>query len=343
MEKILSEILAEDKEILNRREDLISKLDEKVPSNLQRDCLVIKNALRLNVGEFFYSGEVDKVREILKSSGMNETRINFIVDTFTKALGLDKVPVAKEIKIETPPSKFKDKPARPSIEFEDESARVSLDKKVKTKSEDKKDFSSVVDDVQEEITETFKPKQPTSNVENEYNTAVASQPTNTPSPTITSSPINTASSVTTTPQSTFTPPVQTNPQPSNFNATPSPQPVAQQQSDFKTTLMNYKDKIFTTEGRLNRWAYFINGLKLLGIFILGVITSEILIGIPIIIAAMVGNWMILIRRLHDLDKSGWWSLLYFVPYVNILFSFYVLFFKGTTGPNRFGSDPLMEP
>ena len=322
MEKILSEILADDKEILNRREDLIAKLDEKVPSNLTRDSLVIKNALRLNIGEFFYCGEVDKVREILKSSGMNETRINFVVDTFTKALGLDKVPVAKEIKVESPPPKLKIESARPPIETKNESARVSLDKKLNDKSEDKKIFSSAVEDVQEEITETFKPKKPTSNVDNEYNTAVASTPTNI------SSPTNTPSSVTTTSQPTFTPP---------------PQPVAQQQDDFKTTLMNYKDKLFTTEGRLNRWAYFMNGLKLFGLMILGAITSGFLIGIPILIAAVVGNWMITIRRLHDLDKSGWWSLVSFIPYVNIALGIYVLFFKGTTGPNRFGPDPLMEP
>lgn len=338
MEKILSEILADDKEILNRREDLIAKLDEKVPSNLTRDSLVIKNALRLNIGEFFYCGEVDKVREILKSSGMNEARINFVVDTFTKALGLDKVPVAKEIKVESPPPKLKIESARPHIETKNESARVSLDKKLNDKSEDKKFFSSAVDDVQEEITETFKPKKPTSNVDNEYNTAVASTPTNI------SSPTNTPSSVTTTSQPTFTPPAPTqfNPQPSTFNSTPPPQPVAQQQDDFKTTLMNYKDKLFTTEGRLNRWAYFMNGLKLFGLMILGAITSGFLIGIPILIAAVVGNWMITIRRLHDLDKSGWWSLVSFIPYVNVAFGIYVLFFKGTTGPNRFGPDPLME-
>ena len=157
--------------------------------------------------------------------------------------------------------------------------------------------------------------------------------------------MNTPSSVTTTSQPTFTPPAPTqfNPQPSTFNSTPPPQPVAQQQDDFKTTLMNYKDKLFTTEGRLNRWAYIVNGLKLFGLMILGAITSGFLIGIPILIAAVVGNWMITIRRLHDLDKSGWWSLVSFIPYVNIALGIYVLFFKGTTGPNRFGPDPLMEP
>ena len=39
------------------------------------------------------------------------------------------------------------------------------------------------------------------------------------------------------------------------------------------------------------------------------------------------------RRLHDLNQSAWWLLLY----VFILGAF---FWKGTTGPNRFGPDPL---
>ena len=52
------------------------------------------------------------------------------------------------------------------------------------------------------------------------------------------------------------------------------------------------------------------------------------------------NMSLSIRRLHDLDKSGWFVLLLCVPIVNILFSLYMLFFKGTEGPNRFGPDPL---
>jgi len=43
-----------------------------------------------------------------------------------------------------------------------------------------------------------------------------------------------------------------------------------------------------------------------------------------------------IRRLHDLNKSGWLSLLFLVPLINLFFFIYVLFGKGTAGPNRFG-------
>ena len=44
---------------------------------------------------------------------------------------------------------------------------------------------------------------------------------------------------------------------------------------------------------------------------------------------------LLVRRLHDTDRSGWWILIGLVPYVGgiILLVFTVL--KGTAGPNRY--------
>ena len=46
-----------------------------------------------------------------------------------------------------------------------------------------------------------------------------------------------------------------------------------------------------------------------------------------------------IRRLHDLDRTGWWFLIAFtVIGLILLFVWYCM--KGTTGPNRYGPDPL---
>ncbi|MDO5537706.1 MAG: DUF805 domain-containing protein [Desulfovibrionaceae bacterium] len=45
------------------------------------------------------------------------------------------------------------------------------------------------------------------------------------------------------------------------------------------------------------------------------------------------------RRLHDLNCSGWWLLLSFVPVLNLAMLLF-LCFRGTAGPNRFGPDPL---
>jgi uncharacterized membrane protein YhaH (DUF805 family) len=47
-----------------------------------------------------------------------------------------------------------------------------------------------------------------------------------------------------------------------------------------------------------------------------------------------------IRRLHDLDRSGWWYLLVFVPLVGGIILLIWNCIRGTVGPNRFGPDPL---
>lgn len=46
------------------------------------------------------------------------------------------------------------------------------------------------------------------------------------------------------------------------------------------------------------------------------------------------------RRLHDIDKSGWWILLIFVPIVGWIVLVVWEIRKGDDDSNRFGADPL---
>ena len=46
------------------------------------------------------------------------------------------------------------------------------------------------------------------------------------------------------------------------------------------------------------------------------------------------------RRLHDIDKSAWWLLLCFLPVIGWIILLVWAIFKGTSGENRFGADPL---
>ncbi len=45
-----------------------------------------------------------------------------------------------------------------------------------------------------------------------------------------------------------------------------------------------------------------------------------------------------IRRLHDVDKSGWYLLINFIPF-GAFYVLYLLVTEGTKGPNQYGSDP----
>jgi len=49
---------------------------------------------------------------------------------------------------------------------------------------------------------------------------------------------------------------------------------------------------------------------------------------------------ILIKRLHDRDRSGWWVVMLFIPILNLWILIEAWFLKGSDGPNRFGSDTI---
>jgi uncharacterized membrane protein YhaH (DUF805 family) len=55
-----------------------------------------------------------------------------------------------------------------------------------------------------------------------------------------------------------------------------------------------------------------------------------------------GNVMLIIRRLHDIGKSGWFTLLVFVPILGAIFSIALFFIPGQNGWNEYGADPLTE-
>lgn len=50
-------------------------------------------------------------------------------------------------------------------------------------------------------------------------------------------------------------------------------------------------------------------------------------------------WIFVIQRLHDLNLSGWVSLLMLVPFLNMFMSLFLVLWPGTSGTNRFGAKP----
>lgn len=102
--------------------------------------------------------------------------------------------------------------------------------------------------------------------------------------------------------------------------------------------------LFGYEGRINRAKYFFAILIYLipyGICLLIARESEAL-GFAIFIPLVFLTAMPVAKRLHDLNHSGWWQLLGLVPLVNFGLGIYMLAWRGTLGPNRFGPDPLAE-
>ena len=62
----------------------------------------------------------------------------------------------------------------------------------------------------------------------------------------------------------------------------------------------------------------------------------------IILALFIPTLAVTVRRVHDQDKSGWFVLLNFIPYIGGIIVFVFMCLEGTRGPNRFGDDPKGE-
>ena len=92
MEEILIALLKKDANLLVRSQELIDKLDEEVPPKYKRQYMAVRQALELNVGEIFLLNKNDfnaakaEVEKILKDSGMQEVRVNDVLETFEKVL-----------------------------------------------------------------------------------------------------------------------------------------------------------------------------------------------------------------------------------------------------------------
>jgi uncharacterized membrane protein YhaH (DUF805 family) len=106
-------------------------------------------------------------------------------------------------------------------------------------------------------------------------------------------------------------------------------------------------RFFSPSSRINRLRYWAHSMlftyAMLGVFIvIGLVaalvstTLAIVLGVIAYIVMVVFSFILIIQRLHDLNKTGWMSLLAIVPLANIYLIVLLIFFKGTEGRNDYG-------
>ena len=117
--------------------------------------------------------------------------------------------------------------------------------------------------------------------------------------------------------------------------------------------MNFPDaavgcfqKYVTFSGRASRseywyWVLF-TFLSVLGLAVVATAVPKLGdILMPLFqLATFLPGLSVLVRRLHDVNKSGWWFWILMVPFIGIILILIWFCTKGTTGDNRFGPDPL---
>ena len=111
---------------------------------------------------------------------------------------------------------------------------------------------------------------------------------------------------------------------------------------IRTCFQNYA----TFSGRAARpefWWFVL--FLLLANLVLGTLDSMLFFGdmqllTPLFsLATLLPALAVSVRRLHDLDRTGWWLLLYLIPLIGILVLLYFYVQRGDQGTNRFGPPP----
>jgi len=117
----------------------------------------------------------------------------------------------------------------------------------------------------------------------------------------------------------------------------------------------YEPKLFTFTGRIGRLRYL--AYSMVSVFSLVLFFSLLTVLITFInqdyvpmftvsIGAFVYLFMFVLsimyakRRLNDLNRSGWWFLLFLVPIANLLLTLYIIFFPGSSENNDYGPMPI---
>ena len=68
-------------------------------------------------------------------------------------------------------------------------------------------------------------------------------------------------------------------------------------------------------------------------------TAWTLLSLPPFLFVMIAGLTLSVRRLHDIDRSGWWALIP-LTIIGIFVLIYWFCKRGDEGENRFGADPL---
>jgi len=88
------------------------------------------------------------------------------------------------------------------------------------------------------------------------------------------------------------------------------------------------------------WFLFVILVSIVAGVIDGLLFGATVLGGLVSLALIIPGIAVGVRRLHDIDRSGWWYLIVFVPLIGVLVLLYWFVQPGTSGDNEYGSDPL---
>ena len=115
--------------------------------------------------------------------------------------------------------------------------------------------------------------------------------------------------------------------------------------DFPTAIKTCLGKYVEFQGRARRseyWYFYLFQVLLYFVaFILdSAFGSEVLVSLLVTLGLLLPSLAVQVRRLHDIDRSGWWMFLALIPIVGAILLIVWCCKRGDATPNRFGPAPV---
>jgi|TARA_B110000495_G_C22861114_1_gene502124 uncharacterized membrane protein YhaH (DUF805 family) len=101
-------------------------------------------------------------------------------------------------------------------------------------------------------------------------------------------------------------------------------------------------KSFTFNGRSSRseyWWWMLAGILFQIICTIIAVLGNVAVTAIFPILLVIPTTTMIVRRLHDLEKSGWWFLIVLIPLVGILYLIYLFIQEGDMNENIYGPIP----
>ena len=113
---------------------------------------------------------------------------------------------------------------------------------------------------------------------------------------------------------------------------------------FSESVSTCFSKYFVFKGRASRSEYWWFQLIVTPSFVISEFTetdiSYLFLGIALV--TLIPAISVGVRRLHDTNRSGFFLLIGFIPFIGGLILLFFLIPEGTKGKNKYGADPLVK-
>ena len=108
-----------------------------------------------------------------------------------------------------------------------------------------------------------------------------------------------------------------------------------------------RDNYANFNGRASRQEYWMfNLFNFIFTIVVGFIDGFLSLGflsLLYVLAILIPGLAVFVRRLHDVNKSGWWFFINFIPIIGAIWMLILLCTDGNPGENSYGPSPKAAP